>query len=78
MDRNWAFVLSPRERPDQDVSELVYELLENELERLQDAPRASWGVMLRSLPPWTCLFKPNEVRELLPVLLLLLLYVRMR
>jgi hypothetical protein len=70
MDRNWAFVLSPRERPDQDVSELVYDLLENELERLQDASRASWGVILRSLTPWTCLFKPNEVRELLPVLLL--------
>jgi hypothetical protein len=75
MDRNWAFVLSPRERPDQDVSELVYELLENELERLQDASRASWGVILRSLTSWTCLFKPNEVRagKLLP-----LLYVRMR
>jgi len=78
MDRNWAFVLSPRERPDQDVSELMYELLENELERLQDASRASWGVILRSLTSWTCLFKPNEVRELLPVLLSLLLYVRMR
>jgi hypothetical protein len=75
MDRNWAFVLSPRERPDQDVSELVYELLENELERLQDASRASWGVILRSLTSWTCLFKPNEVRA---GKLLLLLYVRMR
>jgi hypothetical protein len=72
MDRNWAFVLSPRERPDQDVSELVYELLENELERLQDASRASWGAILRSLTSWTCLFKSNEVREPLPVLLLLL------
>ena len=71
IDRNWAFVLSSRERPDQDVSELVYELLENELERLQDASRASWGVILRSLTSWTCLFKPNEVREFLPVLLLL-------
>jgi hypothetical protein len=70
MDRNWAFVLSPRERPDQDVSELVYDLLENELERLQDASRASWGLILRSLTSWTCLFKPNEVRELFPVLLL--------
>ena len=29
MDRNWAFVLSLRERPDQDVSELVYDLLRN-------------------------------------------------
>ncbi|KAF8494942.1 hypothetical protein F5888DRAFT_612046 [Russula emetica] len=64
LDRNWAFVLSPRERPDQDVSELVYDLLENELERLQDASRASLGLMLRSLTSWTCLFKPNEVREL--------------
>jgi hypothetical protein len=27
MDQNWAFVLSLRERPDQDVSELVYDLL---------------------------------------------------
>ena len=63
MDRNWAFVLSPRERPDQDVSELVYDLLENELERLQDASRASWGVILRPLTSWTCLFKPNEVRR---------------
>jgi hypothetical protein len=64
MDRNWAFVLSPRERPDQDVSELVYDLLEDELERLQDASRASWGVILRSLTLWRCLLKPNEVREL--------------
>jgi hypothetical protein len=64
IDRNWAFVLSARERPDQDVSELVYELLENELERLQDASGTSWGVILRSLTSWTCLFKPNEVREL--------------
>ena len=62
LDRNWAFVLSPRERPDQDVSELVYELLENELERLQDASGASWGAVLRSLTSWTCLIKPNEVR----------------
>jgi hypothetical protein len=63
IDRNWAFVLSPRERPDQDVSELVYELLENELERLQDASGTSWGAMLLSLTSWTCLFKPDEVRE---------------
>lgn len=75
VDRNWAFVLSPRERPDQDVSELVCDLLENELERLQDAYRPSWGVILRPLTSWTCLFKPNEVRELLPVFLC---YVRMR
>jgi hypothetical protein len=68
LDRNWAFVLSPRERPDQDVSELVYELLENELERLQDASRASLGVILRSLTSWTCLFKPNEVRAGTPFL----------
>ena len=61
-DRNWAFVLSPRERPDQDVSELVYELLDNELEYLQDASRTSLGAILRSLTSWTCLFKPNEVR----------------
>jgi len=78
MDRNWAFALSPRERPDQDVSELVCELLENELERLQDASRVPWGAILRSLTSWTCLFKPKEVRELLPVLLsLLLLHVRL-
>lgn len=62
-DRNWAYVLSPRERPDQDVSELVYELLDNELELLQDASRTSLGAILRSLTSWTCLFKPNEVRE---------------
>ena len=62
IDRNWAFVLSARERPDQDVSELVYELLENELEQLQDASGTSWGAMLRSLTSWTCLFKPDEVR----------------
>lgn len=62
MDRNWAFVLSPHERPDQDVSELVYDLLENELERLQDASRTPWRVILRSLTSWTCLSKPNEVR----------------
>lgn len=73
MDRNWAFVLSPRERPDQDVSELVYDLLEDELERLQDASRAPWGVLLRSLASWTCLFKPNEVRETHPFLCCLLL-----
>lgn len=72
MDRNWAFVLSSRERPDQDVSELVCDLLENELERLQDDSRAPWGVILRSLTSWTCLLKSNEVRELLPVLSLLL------
>jgi hypothetical protein len=63
VDRNWAFALSPRERPDQDVSELVYELLDNELEYLQDASRTSLGAILRSLTSWTCLFKPNEVRE---------------
>ena len=60
MDQNWAFVLSPRKRPDQDVSKLVYDLLENELEHLQDASRAPWGVLLRSLTSWTCLFKPNK------------------
>ena len=49
MDQNWAFILSPRERPDQDVSKLVYDLLENELERLQDASQAPWGVLLLSL-----------------------------
>ena len=59
MDRNWAFVLSPCERPDQDVSELVYDLLKDELERLQDASRAPWEVLLRSLASWTCLFKPE-------------------
>ena len=64
VDRNWAFVLSPRERPDQDVSEMVCDLLENELERLQDAYRPSWEVILRPLTSWTCLFKPDEVREL--------------
>lgn len=62
VDRNWAFVLSPRERPDQDVSELVYNLLENELECLQDASRASWGGLMRSLTSWACLPKPDEVR----------------
>ena len=61
-DRNWAFVLSPRERPDQDVSELVYSLLENELRRLQDASRASWGGMLRSLTSWICIPRPDMVR----------------
>ena len=49
MDWNWAFVLSLCERPDQDVSELVYDLLKDELERLQDASRAPWEVLLRSL-----------------------------
>lgn len=62
VDRNWAFVLSPRERPDQDVSELVYNLLENELRRLQDASRASWGATVRSLTSWICLPRPNVVR----------------
>ena len=63
IDRNWAFVLSPRERPDQDVSELVYNLLENELELLQDVSRTSWGVLLRSLTSWKCLSnKVDEVR----------------
>ena len=37
MDWNWAFILSPHERPDQDVSELMYDLLEDEIEHLQDA-----------------------------------------
>ncbi|KAI0245300.1 hypothetical protein BJV78DRAFT_1265224 [Lactifluus subvellereus] len=60
IDRNWAFVLSPRERPDQDVSELVYNLLENELGYLQDTSRGTWGVLLRSLKPWTCLSEPDE------------------
>jgi len=58
-DRNWAFVLSPRERPDQDVSELVYNLLENELRRLQDASRTSWGAILRSMTSWICLPRPD-------------------
>ena len=62
VDRNWAFVLSPRERPDQDVSELVYNLLENELQHLQDASRAPWGVISRSLTSWMCFFRPDEVR----------------
>ncbi len=62
VDRNWAFVLSPRERPDQDVSELVYNLLENELQHLQDASRAPWGVVSRSLTSWMCFFRPDEVR----------------
>jgi hypothetical protein len=62
IDRNWAFVLSPRERPDQDVSELVYSLLENELNHLQGTSRTTWGAMLRSLRPWTCLSGLDEVR----------------
>ena len=62
IDRNWAFVRSPRDRPDQDVSELVYNLLENELDHLQDTSRRTWGVLLRSLKPWTCLSEPDEVR----------------
>jgi hypothetical protein len=61
IDRNWAFVLSPRERPDQDVSELVYNLLENELNQLQDTSQVTWGVMLRSLRPWACLSGSHEV-----------------
>jgi hypothetical protein len=73
-DRHWTFVLSPRERPDQDVGELVYELLENELQRLQDASRTSFGGILRSLTSWRCLLKPSEVREPCAVVL----YVRMR
>ena len=59
MDGNWAFVLSLRERPDQDVSKLVYDLLKDKLERLQDASRAPWGVLLQFLASWTCLFKPE-------------------
>jgi hypothetical protein len=62
IDRNWAFVLSPRERPDQDVSELVYNLLENELNHLQDTSQMTWGVMLRSLRPWACLSGSHDVR----------------
>ncbi|KAH9964873.1 hypothetical protein BC827DRAFT_894607 [Russula dissimulans] len=62
IDRNWAFVLSPRERPDQDVSELVYNLLEDELARLQDTSRRSWRVLLRPLASWACISEPDEVR----------------
>jgi hypothetical protein len=65
IDQNWAFVLSPRERPDQDVSELVYNLLENELNYLQETSRMTWGVMLRSWRPWACLSGPAEVRIIL-------------
>ncbi|KAF8266087.1 hypothetical protein EI94DRAFT_1733998 [Lactarius quietus] len=57
IDRNWAFVLSPRERPDQDVSELVYDLLEHQLDRLQDTSRRPWGVLLNS---WACMSRPEQ------------------
>jgi hypothetical protein len=66
IDRNWAVVLSPRERPDQDVCELVYNLLENELQRLREASRASLGVALRSLTSWVCLSGPDKVRVRTP------------
>ncbi|KAI0270692.1 hypothetical protein BC834DRAFT_967425 [Gloeopeniophorella convolvens] len=60
MDRNWAYVVSPRERPDQDVSELVYTLLEQELEDLRYPPHTSWRPLLKSLWPWMCLAHPDE------------------
>jgi hypothetical protein len=66
IDRNWALVLSPRERPDQDVCEFVYNLLENELQRLREVSRASLGVALRSLTSWVCLSRPDEVRVRTP------------
>ena len=61
IDRNWAFVLSLCKRPDQDVSELVYDLLKDELKCLQDTFQAPWEIILQSLTSWPCLFKPNGV-----------------
>ena len=61
IDRNWTFVLSPRDRPNQDVSELVYDLLEHELDRLQDSSRRPWEVLLRSLESWACISGPEQV-----------------
>ncbi|KAH8986593.1 hypothetical protein EDB92DRAFT_1949077 [Lactarius akahatsu] len=61
IDRNWTFALSPRERPNQDVCELVYDLLEHELDSLQDTPRRPWEVLLRSMGSWACVSKPDEV-----------------
>jgi len=61
IDRNWTFALSPRERPNQDVSELVYDLLEHELDRLQDTSRRPWDVLLRSVGSLACFSGPNEV-----------------
>ena len=61
IDRNWTFVLSPRERPNQDVSELVYNLLEHELDRLQDTSRRPWEVLLRSMESWTCTSRSQQV-----------------
>jgi len=66
IDRNWAFVLSPRERPDQDVSELVYNLLEVELARLQDSSRKSWRTLLQPLASWACNSKPDEPEVRVP------------
>jgi hypothetical protein len=59
IDRNWTFVLSPRDRPNQDVSELVYDLLEHELDRLQDTSRRPWEVLLRSLESCACISRPR-------------------
>lgn len=61
IDRNWAFVLSPRDRPDQDVSELVYDLLEHELDRLQDTSGRPWEVFLRSMESWACVARSEQV-----------------
>lgn len=60
IDRNWTFALSPHKRPNQDVSELVYDLLEHELDRLQDTSRRPWEVLLRSMGSWACLLRPHE------------------
>ncbi|KAH9176117.1 hypothetical protein EDB89DRAFT_202973 [Lactarius sanguifluus] len=60
IDRNWTFALSPRERPNQDVCELVYDLLDHELDSLQDTPRRPWEVLFRSMRSWACVPKPDE------------------
>lgn len=60
IDRNWTFALSPRERPNQDVCELVYDLLEHELDSLQDTRRRPWEVLLRSMGSWACVSKQDE------------------
>lgn len=62
IDRNWAFVLSPRERPNQDVSELVYDLLEHELDLLQDTSGRPWEVLLRSVESWACVARSEQTR----------------
>ena len=70
IDRNWTFVLSPRERPNQDVSELVYDLIEHELDRLQDTSRRPWEFLLWSMGSWPCFSRHDEVTAIQLIIIL--------